>query len=514
MPEGISALERLAISLRGQAMPRPWSQLCLRVLDWPTALPPAPAPPVKPVAWYRRLIEWLVRRFRPSRGAKGGPMPEPVVDGTTLERAHLELVERNLERAVTWAGPLWYDLPLAVRTSESGLVAALGPRCGELRKSPPLESEPPGPPIRLLSEDWLALHLEVEARVTALASELGTMTRDPRRRLGGLRTKTFLSVYPRLCDRHGWQAAAEMTGVIDSPLSRWIYLDLVSPRSTERDTVPVAFPEIEPATGSLWIPLVARSLVAACFSPDLSVDSLIAARARVAAEEDRLRARHQRAGWFGAQAFVGTGRLGAARRQEAIALDACRRSFAERWIRLAGLCANHEVLRLRFLDLLVRHLVVASREAMLRQWRYKPKETLQPARRLLFQPPLGACFRTFRQTLVGADWTGIEAWHGQQGSSGRRSRPPESMTRAIETLFTLPDPEDFADGQRLRELAASAGISETEASGLLDRVWKRPVAIPLSPPNAEGYAPAFLVTDWAVAIRNEIDTRHSTGGTP
>lgn len=464
---------------------------------WPPTLPPPKAVPTKP----RTAITWILRLFSQSG-----------VDDTAHLRdllcaCHAWLGAGLTRYLVPYSAPFWGRLPSSlVQTGDASLVAALLIH-GALTDSPGLLLRYRGLISMLERErqfrsgDVLALHWLTEVLAAELHAQLGIVAELPaERRLGGLRTRQFLSVYPRLTPR----SRDTMDGVLEvSPLSRLVYLDLAptGSLSPSLDLV-LCLDEKEPGSDGeqgwwleMWYAHIARSLLGALASPPLGLPELRAAEAEVKRLE-----REARFLWVPPRLHTDRALARARTRRDALraalAAHYTARFGGLQWFGSAGASAPGKVwVQLLLLDMLARHALSAALPAIVHEWQRSVSDAgragRQPdfARQVLFQP--GSAYRQDLNTkLFAGPLRDLNALLNDQQREIVRAG-----LSALLTPFAVPD---------AAALARDAQIHGDGAPRLLERFTASGVRLPFAWPHDTGPAPMEIGRSWLEEIRASV----------
>jgi hypothetical protein len=458
----------------------------LPIPGWPATLP-VPRPQPRPPASFRELASQSLRWLLHLRSAAARPIdPEELT--RLLLRCHLWLGLRNLRSIAPLFGPGAEDLPAGVFTVSPKALAwtLLAMDFAERGRGTPLPparyapgaGDPPG--------DALSLHLHVEDLVERAASRLriSPSPAPPWRQPGGLRKASFLRAYPLLEQlRRGpmgsWKQAIDAF-IAASPLTQLVYLDILGklPAPELLDGLlrpgrptPTA-PGFDPEVGwrELWLSLLARSLAGAVLSPPPLEERWRAAEARE-------------------RGPAATVKPSAEAESAAALRSQLEEQYLQRLALLAGLVrpaadsgrAAPVYFHLRMLDMLVRHLVTASGEAMEEQWHSSGESS---GRRRTFNALLGegaAPGKALATALLGA-----------------REKPPSGQDwKGHLDAFLSPEVPG------LEEMARQTGVARSSAGWLIER-WSddegQAVELPFSPLYSQGWSPATLTETWKAQL--------------
>lgn len=428
-------------------------------------------------SWVAALLDRLRRTARSGR---------PFSDDDELARAlgelHRFLAVRNVRfLASVLPGPAAIP-PAFLTISATGLAWALW--VFELAVNGPAPSErvpvgPPDWPVPPTAADSLSLHLWIEE----LVAEGGIP--DPPggspRALGGLRRATFLRRFARLGQSKSppvrRRADVVLRLLLLSPLTQWVYADVVPPTLDPNGASPVAVPtgkdlpaDVQAAHDG-WHAVLARSVVAALLGPTPAWER------RCAAEDELAAARGRR--------FDDTGLARRKKlldradelRQETLVQGLVRPSrLAELF---AGAGPGGTLIAVRTMDMLVRHLATATGPLLLRD---QAADTARPTLSSLVLEPGNRLFRRLTEALFGG------AAVPDLGTLSARHR------ELTERLVVPPLPTDGA----LAAIAAAAGVSLDQARRVRDRFARVPVALPhpARDGNPAAPSPAAILNAW------------------
>lgn len=430
-------------------------------------------------SWLAALMDRLRRTARSGR---------PFSDEDELARAlgelHRFLVLRNVRfLAEVLPGPAAIP-PAFLKVTATGLAWALwvyelathGP-ISPLRV--PVPVGPPDWPAAPTAADSLSLHLWIEELVAD--DDLPDPPGECARALGGLRRATFLRRFPRLGEskqplvRQRAEVVRQL--LLLSPLSQWVYADVVPPTLDLNGASPVAVPtgknlpaDVQAAHDG-WHSVLARSLVAALLGPTPAWER------RCAAENELAAARGKQ-----------FDDAGLARRKRLLdRADGLRHETLVQGIvrptRLtelfAGAGAGGTLIALRTMDMLVRHLATATAPLLLRD---QAADADRPTLSALVVEPGNRLFRRLTEALFGGatvpDLSTLSARHRE----------------LTEKLVVPPLPTDGA----LAAIADAAGVSLAQAKRVRERFARVPVTLPhpARDGNPSAPTPAALLNAW------------------
>jgi hypothetical protein len=360
------------------------------------------------------------------------------------------------ERGVGWA----FYARMAEKHGPAAVLASAGSFEG-IRLD---ESAAPG--------DLIAMHYSIER----LAQLWGPKRRSkPRALPGGLRTEPFAAAFP---DIRGKARTALDLFIENSPLTRLVYADLVS-LTPFRLSLRAIEPVLTAGRGAwmeVWLAQLARSFLGALLSPSPDLDELKSVQTEIAS----LRIRQRRSDSLEAAA---------ARLRSRIVNDMFGRFQAARLMDpgVAGACPQGRLLRMRFLDMLVRHLVTAWMPRVAREWKYHPQRGLGRSRELLTSPE--SC-REFAVSMCKLSPSEFPALLGERCENHR------------ENLRALLNPPSLSN-KDLEQLAEASGIPETAVRNMEERLSGDPgVQLPFGSSNTQ--IAEFVLQRWLAALLDEM----------
>jgi hypothetical protein len=438
-------------------------------------------------------------------GARGGGIAarlrrlsirEPQVDRLLplLAQCHGWLSHRIIQWLLPFFQPFYSEVPaeLAV-TSPDGIAWTLFARVVEggspaalLEHSRLLDAHRLG--SQSAPGDLIALHIAIEQLVSSWTPGIDRQ-RPPDGLPGGLRSSRFLAAYSKVS---GTRRQAIDLLVRHSPLTRLVYADLVSslPPASSAQALEPLLTAGEGAWMEIWLAQIARSFLAALLTPPPELKELTT----VEKEIGHLRA--GKADWGGFESWHNAWRLGRLERDREVLRQRIAEDVAGRF-RLARLIEPHGegsclqrylLLRLRLLDMLVRHLVTAWMPRLVRAWAPHADDPVARADAILLG---GRALDAFDKALCKLGAREIGSILGQPRSGALR-----------QDLFAFLNPPLLDEDQR-KSLVDDAGLPEAVVRRLVGRFEGKAgaVRLPFRFPNESAAPPATLLARWLPALR-------------
>jgi hypothetical protein len=456
------------------------------------------------ISFFRDLFGWTVPRD--PQGLTGA-----------LARTQEALTRRNLEFLVGLVFPGAHQVPLELaEVSPRGMVWALVAQALIEQQSGALEVAREALQQETLDAranpgDLLCLHRIIE-NLVRWAGTCATGTSEhsdcPTRQQGGLRTPTFLRVYPALI-RQRTRAAQRWARILDaliaaSPLTQFIYADVLGQPLSREGLDRLC--QLGPEPGGwqeLWLAHLARSLVAVLHSPTPSWED------RQRAEQHRLILERRAELWVWAcrqrwlfprnvpvESYPG---LVAARREVQTLANRCREEYASRLELLAAGLTGGELglraLHYRTLDMLVRDHVLACLPAMLADWRNAfARDPFPIASEVLFDEQ-STTFDRFVGFLLGCPARQLS----QRPLLGAQR---EALTRLLDPAPILDQPGPGST-ETLPAFAKHLGVPEVLVRRLRARFEEEScgVHLPCQPPHeTRGGPPRTILANWLESL--------------
>jgi hypothetical protein len=420
----------------------------------------------------------------------------------TLATCHAWLEKRNLRRLMPLVKPLWNETPVEfISVSEKAVVWALisylideyGPESvgysgiRSFVKRYALDSD-------AKQGDYLALHFNIEDIVESLEVRLNA---NGHRKPGGLRRYRFLEIYPALFIVSEKRRAVIKMLVDNSPLTQIVYADVI--RGFESSIVldPIINPgkaskinddEIPDRKGwhELWLSHLARSLIGVILSPPPTFEEW------KDAEDKRQHIELKGKIWKSKKShifkIVQYPGLAAARDRENKLKQEMENQYIERIGIFARLLRESVFLKLRVLDMLIRHIATISSKAMKEQW--EEGDLVYRNRNMVFLGKDSVCFQSLYEILFGRKW-----------KDGSHRNGDESLQERLRELLEPP----LNDSKTEEKIIEYAGISKDSAQRMMTRYFNEKesgVELPFGSFDNRGLAPSKIYIDWLVIFQN------------
>jgi hypothetical protein len=434
--------------------------------------------------------------------------PDAKIVAEVLPDCHAWLAAEILDWLIAAFQPFYAAIPMAMlRTSAASLAWTLVAREAEtagpapvLRRRDLLASAPFQAPAR--AGDLISRHLAIE-RLVGVSPGSGS-----NRQIGhGLRSPAFLAGYgARIArttaddDRREPEADLRQA-VVDllvaaNPLTRLVYPDLVAtvvPTARGADPGPLLTAG-RGAWMAIWHAQLARSLVAGMLAPSLTTPEL----ERVERQRRERRAQAKPQWWF----------VGKQPRKDIATLEerqqALRRRIAAEVagrLRIAHMLVRHphagdqdpgaadgllDLLRIRVLDMFVRHVVALALPQLEQDWIAARRPTHAGALAVLAEPLLHTQFE--------------RALFAQEPGVLRNLLGDQAATALRDQAFAFLNPPVVTEDE-VRRLAIRFGFPRQEWIRLVQRFSKEAGEIPVSFTDERLPSPAALLATWLPGLR-------------